>query len=122
MSRMAVDIRLCRAYDDSDGVGYRVLVDRLWPRGIKKEALDIAEWDKDVAPSNELRKDFHSGGLDFEDFSARYRGELDESDAPAQLMARFAESDKRVLVLVYGAKDEEQNHARVLAEHLRDMG
>ena len=61
---------------------FRVLVDRLWPRGMKKERLDHDAWDKDVAPSADLRKAFHSGELDFEEFSGHYRRELEDSDAP----------------------------------------
>ncbi|HBT6189510.1 TPA: DUF488 domain-containing protein, partial [Klebsiella pneumoniae] len=57
--------------------GYRVLVDRLWPRGIKKEALACDEWCKELTPSAELRKDFHGEAIDFAHFSQRYRQELD---------------------------------------------
>ena len=79
----ALTISLERVHDllDDDGPAdgeRRVLVDRLWPRGVKKERLVHDEWDKDVAPSSELRKEFHGGELDFEEYSARYRRELEE--------------------------------------------
>jgi uncharacterized protein YeaO (DUF488 family) len=113
-----MDIRLSRVYAPSDQVGYRVLVDRLWPRGIRKGQLDFDEWCKDVAPSSELRTAFHSGELEFEQFADLYRQELEESEAPTALLERFASSGRRVLVLLFGTKNEEQNHAQVLADHL----
>nr|WP_172575499.1 DUF488 family protein [Klebsiella pneumoniae] len=83
--------------------GYRVLVDRLWPRGIKKEALACDEWCKELTPSAELRKAFHGEAIDFAHFSQRYRQELDAH---------------RETTLLYAAKNTEQNHARVLAAWL----
>lgn len=110
-----------RLYDDRHGsFGYRVLVDRLWPRGIAKKDVEFDEWDKDVSPSNELRKRFHSAELDFDGFSAEYRAELERSEAPDQLLERFARSRKRKLILLYGAKDAQHNHARVLGEYLEE--
>ncbi|MDN5600235.1 MAG: DUF488 domain-containing protein [Brachybacterium sp.] len=120
------EIALERVHDvlDEDGAAheYRVLVDRLWPRGVKKERLHHDEWDKDVTPSAELRQDFHHGELDFEEFSGRYRRELDDSDAPQELLDRAREADARTLVLLYAAKDTEHNHAQVLQEVLRELG
>ncbi|GAA4283060.1 DUF488 domain-containing protein [Brevibacterium daeguense] len=116
-----MDIRVSRVYAPSDGVGYRVLVDRLWPRGIRKDQLDYDEWCKDVAPSNELRQAFHSGGVEFDQFAERYRQELKESEAPAALLQRFGASGRGVLVLLFGVKNEKQNHAQLLAEHLASI-
>ena len=96
-----------------------VLVDRLWPRGVRKDAFAHDEWCKDAAPSPELRKAFHHGDLDFEEFSERYREELDSGDAAKAVdhLADLAGGDG--LVLAYAAKDTEQNHALVLAEVVR---
>lgn len=109
-----------RAYEaPAASDGYRVLVDRLWPRGIKKERLALKEWCKDVAPSTELRQWFGHDPAKFAEFSARYRAELRQSDAAQKLMARARHA--RTLTLIYGAKDPEINHARVLAEYLEAL-
>lgn len=99
----------------------RVLVDRLWPRGIKKERLAHDDWNKDVAPSPDLRKAFHGGDLDFDEFRDHYLRELSESEAAQQLLESAAKAEATTIVLVYGAKDAEHNHAQVLAEHLRTL-
>ncbi|WP_019158084.1 DUF488 domain-containing protein [Brevibacterium senegalense] len=118
---MSTDIITVRLYDDDQPAGYRVLVDRLWPRGVAKDSLEHDEWDKDVAPSADLRKRFHGGDLTFHNFSQAYRKELRESDAPGALLDRFADSGESLLVLLYGAKDREQNHALVLADVLTTL-
>lgn len=99
-----------------------VLVDRLWPRGVSKESFPHDEWCKDAAPSSELRKEFHSGDLDFDEFAERYRAELSRGDAANSVdhLASLASSDG--VVLAYAAKDTEQNHALVLAEVVREAG
>lgn len=111
-------VQIKRAYDDpAEGDGYRVLVDRLWPRGIKKEVLAVDEWCKDVAPSTELRTWFDHGPAKFDEFSQRYQAELSESSAGQELLARAAEAGR--LTLVYAAKDPEINHAKVLKGYLQ---
>lgn len=112
-----MQIRTKRAYDEpGDQDGARVLVDRIWPRGIKKEDLEIDFWLEDVAPSTELRKWFDHDPEKWEDFKRRYFDELDaKAEAVRQLAA--AASDGR-LTLVYGAKDEEHNNAAALKEYL----
>lgn len=122
----ALTISLERVHDllDDDGPAdgeCRVLVDRLWPRGVKKERLVHDEWDKDVAPSSELRKEFHGGELDFEEFSARYRRELEEGEAAQALLDRAEEDGADTLVLLFAAKDVEHNHAQVLQEVLQEL-
>ncbi|MEJ6544391.1 DUF488 family protein [Brachybacterium paraconglomeratum] len=122
----ALTITLERVHDllDDDGPAdgeRRVLVDRLWPRGVKKERLVHDEWDKDVAPSSELRKAFHGGELDFEEFSARYRRELEEGGAAQALLDRAEEDGAGTLVLLFAAKDVEHNHAQVLQEVLQEL-
>lgn len=96
-----------------------VLVDRLWPRGVRKEVLAHDEWCKDVAPSTELRREFHRGGLDFEQFAARYRAELEQepaAEAVDRLRSLAADGE---LWLLYAARDTEHNHAVILAEVIR---
>ena len=122
----ALTISLERVHDllDDDGPAdgeRRVLVDRLWPRGVKKERLVHDEWDKDVAPSSELRKEFHGGELDFEEFSASYRRELEEGEATEALLDRAEEDGADTLVLLFAAKDVEHNHAQVLQEVLQEL-
>ena len=122
----APGITLERVHDllDDDGPAEgerRILVDRLWPRGVKKERLAHDEWDKDVAPSSELRSAFHSGDLDFEEFSARYRCELEQGEAAEDLLERAAGAGATRIVLLFAAKDVEHNHAQVLQEVLAEL-
>lgn len=108
-------IRLQRVYDHSStSPGARVLVDRLWPRGVKKEDLKLALWARDVAPSDELRKWFGHRLERWPEFQARYRAELRQPKARAQLSELAALARKRPLTLLYAAKDEEHNEAVVL--------
>jgi uncharacterized protein YeaO (DUF488 family) len=115
-------IRVKRAYDGSEpSGGVRVLVDRLWPRGRKKEDLGITEWLKDLAPSAELRRWFaHDPGRWLE-FKERYFAELDENRAAWQPILKAARSAD--VTLVYGARDREHNNAVALKEYLeRKLG
>lgn len=110
-----------RAYEEASRAdGYRVLVDRLWPRGIKKELLALDEWNKDVAPSTELREWFGHEPAKFDEFKAKYEEELKSSDAPQQLLKRAKDHD--TLTLIYAAKDPEINHAVVLRDYLQKLG
>ncbi len=85
MAKLQITIK--RAYDKASlEDGYRVLVDRLWPRGVKKEVLAIDEWRKDITPSTELRKWFGHQSEKFEEFRVRYEEELKGSYAPQQLL------------------------------------
>lgn len=113
-------IQCKRLYDEaSKEDGYRILVDRLWPRGMKKEALLYDEWCKTLTPSNDLRKAFHSETIDFASFSQAYRQELVRHQDEGLRIARLA--DKQTVTLLYGAKDRQQNHALVLADWLRQL-
>ena len=108
-------IRIKRAYDPpSRADGARVLVDRLWPRGCTKEALELHSWAKAVTPSPDLRKAFHSGALGFATFSQRYREELLLPEAREGLDELAALARKGTLTLITANKDETQNHALVL--------
>jgi uncharacterized protein YeaO (DUF488 family) len=95
--------------------GYRVLVDRLWPRGVSKVAAELDEWLKDVAPTTDLRVWFNHDPGRFAEFTSRYEGELAENPAADALRAR---GDDQPVTLLYGAKDPAINHAVVLRDFL----
>ena len=105
--------KLARIYDKHIPDGKRVLVDRVWPRGISKEDAKLDEWLKDVAPSTELRKWFNHDSDKFSEFKKKYREELRNNEAVQALKDMNGS-----VVLLYGAKDEVHNHATVLKEFL----
>jgi uncharacterized protein YeaO (DUF488 family) len=110
-------ITIKRIYEPaSRSDGMRVLVDRLWPRGIKKDRAKIDLWLKEIGPSTSLRQWFGHKPERWEKFRERYLGELSENEAVTQLR-QLAETTKH-LTLVYSARDEEHNQAVVLAEYL----
>jgi uncharacterized protein YeaO (DUF488 family) len=113
-----MDIRLKRAYEPASARdGYRVLVDRLWPRGISKKQAKLNEWAKELAPSSQLREWFGHEPSRFPEFRRRYIDEL-RADAP-RLKELRRRARTRTLTLVYSAQDSEHNDAVVLAEVLR---
>jgi uncharacterized protein YeaO (DUF488 family) len=113
-----VDVRLKRAYDAaSPSDGYRVLIDRLWPRGVSKQKAKLDEWEKELAPSTELREWFGHEPSRFAEFRRRYIGELYQARPLLTELRRRAR--KGTLTLVYSAHDSEHNDAVVLAEVLR---
>ncbi len=95
--------------------GFRILVDRLWPRGVAKEKAAVDLWLKEAAPSPELRKSFCHDPAKWDDFRARYAAELETNAAVDTILERLREG---TVTLVYAAKDETYNHAAVLAEHV----
>ena len=108
-------IALKRAYEPpSPQDGTRILVDRLWPRGLSKAKARLDGWSKDVAPSSRLRQWFNHRPERFQEFARRYRAELKGNPALAELRAV-----KGKVTLVYGARDPEINHAAVLAKVLK---
>src|ERR1700754_247742 len=108
--------KIKRVYDTpSDADGVRVLVDRLWPRGLTKEAAAIDFWCKEIAPTSDLRTWFDHRQDRFTEFKTRYVAELCGNSAVEELLARIR---GRKTTLVYGAKDPEVNHAVVLAQFL----
>ncbi|GAB3181806.1 DUF488 domain-containing protein [Nesterenkonia halophila] len=114
------ELRLKRVHDEpSDADGSRVLVDRLWPRGVSKERAAVDLWPKGVAPSPELRRWWHHDPEHFAEFAAAYRAELDDG-AGAEALAELREQldGEPAVTLVFAAKDREINHAVVLAEVL----
>ncbi|MFD2674216.1 DUF488 domain-containing protein [Gulosibacter bifidus] len=96
--------------------GYRILVNRLWPRGISRERAAIDTWCKDITPSTELRKDYHAERIDFEVFRERYLDEITENAAAAAEF-RALVAEQGTVTLVYDSKLE-NNHATVLREWL----
>jgi uncharacterized protein YeaO (DUF488 family) len=118
---MAVTLK--RAYEKpSRSDGARVLVDRLWPRGVSKEEAAVRLWLKDLAPSNELRKWFHESPRRWEAFRERYLQELAVSPAAEALDQLYELTHKRRrITLVFAAKDEEHNNAVVLKQLLDGM-
>jgi len=113
-----MDVRLKRVYEPaSDEDGYRVLVDRLWPRGVSKKQAELDEWEQELAPSSKLREWFGHEPDRFPEFRQRYIDELRANRAPLQELRRRARIG--TLTLVYSAHDSEHNDAVVLAEVLR---
>jgi uncharacterized protein YeaO (DUF488 family) len=113
-----VDVRVKRAYDPATSAdGHRVLIDRLWPRGVSRERARLDEWEKELAPSTGLRKWFGHEPSRFEEFRRRYLRELDAQRPQLTELRRRARDG--TLTLVYGAGDTEHNDAVVLAEALR---
>lgn len=110
-------IKIKRIYDEpSDDDGYRILVDRLWPRGVSKDDAKLDDWEKEIAPSSELRKWFDHKEERFEEFSKRYREEL--KDKENELGKLWEIAKKKTLTLLYAAKNPEINQAVVLKEVL----
>ena len=111
-----LDVRLKRAYDPVAATdGYRVLVDRIWPRGVRREEAHLDEWARELAPSTGLRRWFGHDPARFEEFQRRYTEEL----ASQAVKLRELRAREGTLTLVYAARDTEHNDAVVLADILR---
>ena len=107
--------RIYEPYASSDG--YRVLVDRLWPRGIKKETAHVDYWAKDLSPSTEIRKAFNHQDNKWEEFKDDYLHELAANQTVEVIVKQIQHEDKTTLL--YGAKDEEHNNAAILRDFLK---
>lgn len=115
---MTTRIEVKRVYQPADPAdGFRILVDRLWPRGLAKEAARIDLWLKDISPSNELRHRFHHDPSLWEEFKASYFAELAQHAAAVEQM-RGVLAKHRVVTLLFGAKEERFNNAVALREFL----
>jgi uncharacterized protein YeaO (DUF488 family) len=110
-----MSVRVRRVYDPPEpDDGVRVLVDRLWPRGLSKDAARVDEWPKGLTPSTELRRWYHAGQGSYEEFRQRYEAELAEPEA-AELLAHLRASARRGRVtLLTASKAPEESHAAVL--------
>lgn len=117
-----MNIRIKRIYDDvADGDGCRVLVDRLWPRGVSKERARLDAWLKRVAPSPELRTWWNHDPERLDDFAIRYRAELDGDPVTMRAVTELRELVAQAAgptTLLYGAADPAVNHALILAAYL----
>lgn len=114
-------IRIKRIYDPySPEDGRRILVDRVWPRGMRKDEAGLDEWLKDLAPSTALRKWFGHDPARWEEFQARYRAELDAPES-RELLERLArDAEAGTVTLLYGAKDERHNQAVVIRQLVQE--
>jgi len=119
MPQTAPEIRLKRIYDPPDpNDGARVLVDRLWPRGARKDEAKLTLWLREIAPSPELRRWFGHDPARFEDFARRYRAELNSNTEPIGRIDNLLKHGP--VTLLYAAHDKERNNAHVLADYLRE--
>lgn len=116
------EIKIRRAYvEKGQDDGYRILIDRFWPRGIKKEDLSFSWWPKEIAPSDELRESFGHDKDKFNDFKTAYKRELNNNEMKDEFIDKVkTQLKKHNVTLVYGAKDEEHNQAVVLKEWTED--
>jgi uncharacterized protein YeaO (DUF488 family) len=114
-------IQTKRIYEDAGpDDGYRVLVDRLWPRGVSKQRAALDEWARELAPSDELRRWFNHQPDRYPEFRKRYREQLDEQAERLQLLRAKAKHEN--VTLLYAARDRAHNEATVLAEVLQEDG
>ena len=115
-----MDLKMKRIYESpAEADGFRILVDRLWPRGVNKEAAELDEWLKDSAPSPDLRKWFNHDPDKFDAFKERYEEELltnDKTDAATAVILKQLETTD--VTLVYAARDPEINHVVVLRDFI----
>lgn len=113
------EIKLVRIYDHQQPAGYRILVDRMWPRGVSKVKAHLNAWDKEIGPTNELRKWFNHEDEKFPEFKQKYIEELNHN----QFTPEFVENVKLKLaredvLFLYGAKNQKHNQAVVLKEYV----
>ncbi|MEU4799052.1 DUF488 family protein [Streptomyces sp. NPDC023327] len=119
-TRRSLDVRVKRVHDPEEpDDGARVLVDRLWPRGISKERAALTAWDKDLAPSAELRRWYGHDPARFEEFAERYRQELADDERAAELARLRGLARTGRLTLLTATKDLPHGHVPVLVEALR---
>ena len=119
---MVLMLKLERIYTKpADLDGYRILVDRLWPRGISKVNAHLDDWDKEMGPTTELRKWFNHEPAKYPEFQKRYLTEIDANPMTTEFVKKVAEQLKQTnVILLYGAKDEQHNQAVVLKTYLQD--
>lgn len=114
-----MNVAIRRVYDPPQAnEGMRILVDRLWPRGVRKSDLDYDRWEKDIAPTPALRKWFGHDPQRREDFDRKYREELARPQARERLNEIAHEAGTRRITLLYAARDPQHNHAVILADVL----
>ncbi len=112
-------ITMKRIYEDfSESDGYRVLVDRLWPRGVSKEKAHLDFWGKEISPSNELREKYHEGIDTYATFKKAYEKELNENPADKDFMQHL--KGKPTVTLLSAVRDIEQSHVPIIKEYLEN--
>lgn len=115
------EIKLVRIYEHEQPTGYRILVDRMWPRGISKVKAALDEWDKEIGPTTELRKWFNHEDEKFPEFKEKYIKELDANTFTPEFMKKVQEKLQTEDVLfLYGAKNKDHNQAVVLKEYVEE--
>jgi uncharacterized protein YeaO (DUF488 family) len=120
--KQVVDVRLHRVYEPDEGApGKRVLVDRVWPRGIKKESLHLDRWLPELGPSRDLRRWFGHRPERWEEFRLGYRAELKQPEQRRHLEELLALASEGPLILLYGARDTTHNQAVVIREVLEEL-
>ncbi len=119
---MAGHVHIKRAYEAAQAEdGYRVLIDRLWPRGLRKEDLKYDSWNKDLAPSPPLRKWFGHKVEHWDEFRDNYRTELRAPEQEARMRELISAAAGKNITLVYAAKDTRHNHAVILADEINRL-
>jgi uncharacterized protein YeaO (DUF488 family) len=114
-------VKLKRAYEEPDpGDGRRILVDRLWPRGVKKTEARLAAWLKELAPSDELRHWFDHNPARWEEFQQRYRKELTAPEKAGVIEDLLSQARQGTVTLVFAARDQERNNAVVMKNLLEE--
>jgi uncharacterized protein YeaO (DUF488 family) len=117
-----VALRVKRVYEEPEEVdGERILVDRIWPRGLSKEKARLSDWRKELAPSNDLRRWFGHDPERWEEFKDRYRAELKEAGQMEEVHEISDMAEEGNVTLVFGAKDTEHNNARALESFIREL-
>jgi len=117
---MGPDLKIKRVYEKSSRTdGVRILVDRLWPRGMKKEDARIREWVKDLAPTPALRVWFGHDPNNWTEFQKKYKAELKKNEAVRDFLEKY--EDAKAITLIYAAKDEQHNHALILRDFLEQQ-
>ena len=116
------EVRIKRAYEKADtSDGYRVFVDRLWPRGIARQELTFHEWNKDLAPSPPLRKWFGHKPENWRKFRESYQVELSTPEQRRRMMELIEAAQGQPITIIYAAKDPDHNHALILAEEINGL-
>jgi len=123
MSKSSGGVRVARIYEEPSGAdGRRILVDRLWPRGVSKERAKLDDWCKTVSPSDELRRWYGHDPERFEEFSARYRAELEEGERAEALARIAADAESGTVTLLTATKEPDISEAAVLKSAIEDLG
>ncbi len=113
------EIKVVRIYDHEQPDGYRILVDRLWPRGMSKVKANLDEWDKEIGPTNELRKWFNHEDNKYPEFKSKYIAQLKANPATTAFIKNVKEKlAKENVLFLYGAKNKKYNQAVVLKEFI----